>query len=144
MAGFVALGNDLYIGTYKCAVENGVENGQWVVLDHKTKTGTLADPTTGDKEVYFVVNEVDTVDEQAIDTMDYKVKKDKYLRLKKPQAGEILVTTKFNGALAEGDEVAVGADGNIEAVGSRTPATKLVVKEKTNEYGEETLRLMVL
>ncbi|MEQ6355247.1 hypothetical protein ABNX05_11515 [Lysinibacillus sp. M3] len=144
MAGFVALGNDLYIGTYKSAVKNGVENGQWVVLDHKVKTGTLADATTGDKEVYFVVNEVDTVDEQSIDTVDYKVKEGEYLRLKKPQVGEILVATKFNGTLAEGDEVAVGAGGNVEAIGSRTPITKLVVKEKTNEYGEETLRLLVL
>lgn len=144
MAGFVALGNDLYIGTYKSTVKNGVENGQWVVLDHKAKTGTLTDATTGDKEVYFVVNEVDTVDEQSIDTIDYEVKEGVYLRLKKPQEGEILVTTKFNGTLAEGDEVAVGVDGNVEAIGSRTPSTKLVVKEKTNEYGVETLRLLVL
>lgn len=144
MAGFVALGNDKFLGSYKSAVTGGVENGQFVVLDHVAKTGVLADATTGDGEVYFVANEVDTVEEHAIDTINFKVAEGKYLRLKAPQAGEILVTTKFNGTLNEGDVVAVGVDGSAEAIGVRTPATKFVVKEKTGEYGVDTLRLLVL
>jgi hypothetical protein len=144
MAGFLALGNDLYVGSYKNAETNGVENGQFVVLDHVAKTGSLADATTGDGAVYFVANEIDTVPELGIDDINFKVAKDKYLRLHRPQKGEILVTTKFNGTLAEGAVVAVGVGGNVEAIGTRTPVSKFVVKEKTNEYGVDTLRLLAL
>lgn len=144
MAGFVALGNDQYLGSYKNAEANGVENGQFVVLNYAAKTGALANATTGDGDVYFVANEIDTVVEQAIDDINFKVANGKYLRLKKPQRGEILVTTKFNGTLAEGAVVAVGVSGNVEAVAARTPATKFVIKEKTTEYGVETLRLQVI
>ena len=144
MAGFVALGNDKYVGTYKSAEANGVENGQFVVLNHTAKTGALANATTGDGDVYFVANEIETVEEQGIDDINFKVANGKYLRLKKPQKGEILVTTKFNGTLAEGATVAVGVTGNVEAVGARTPQTKFVIKEKTTEYGVDTLRLLVI
>lgn len=144
MAGFLALGNDLYVGSYTNAEANGVENGVFVVLNHVAKTGALADATTGDGEVYFVANEIDTVDEQGIDDADFMVKEGKFLRLKKPQAGEVLVTTKFNGALNEGDTVAVGVDGAVEAVGVRTPQVKFAVKEKLSAYGKDAVSLLVL
>lgn len=146
MAGFVALStnNDVYLGTYKSEEAGGIENGQWVSLDHVKKTGKLATASTGDGDVYFVENENTDVPEHAIATVDFKVKKDEYLRLSKPQAGTIYVTTNFNGTLAEGDVVAVGANGQVAAVGSRTPEIKFVVKQKTTEFGKPALRLLTL
>lgn len=146
MAGFVALStnNDVYLGSFKNAVVAGVENGVFVVLDHAAKTGALADATTGDGDVYFVANEITTIPEQGINDIDFKVKKDEYLRLSKPQAGTIYVTTKFNGTLAEGAVVAVGVNGQVEAVAARTPKQKFIVHAKTTEYGVETLRLLAL
>ena len=146
MAGFVALStnNDVYLGTYKSDESNGIENGQWVTLDHKTNLGKLATASTGDNDVYFVENENTDIVEQAKAEVEFKVQKGEYLRLSKPQAGTIYVTTNFNGTLAEGDEVAVGANGQIGAIGSRTPNTKFVVKQKTTEFGKAALRLLTL
>lgn len=146
MAGFVALStnNDVYIGTFKNGEDKGVENGQFVTVNYATGVATLADATTGDKEVYFVANEIDTIPEQGIDDADYVIKKDEFLRLNPPQAGTVYVTTKFNGTLAVGDKVAVGVNGNVEAIGSRTPKTVFVIKEKTTEYGKDAVRLLTL
>lgn len=146
MAGFVALStnNDVYIGTFKNGEANGVENGQFVTVNHATGVATLADVTTGDKEVYFVSNEIDTVPEQGIDDADYVVKNGEFLRLNAPQAGTIYATTKFNGTLNVGDKVAVGVNGNVEAIGARTPKVTFVVKEKTTEYGKDAVRLLTL
>ncbi|PAV30174.1 hypothetical protein CIL05_06820 [Virgibacillus profundi] len=139
MAGFLALGNDQYIGTYKSTGE--VENGAFVELDHAAKTGSLA--AAGAVDVYFVANELDYIEEEAIDTIDFRVKADKFLRAHKPQAGEILVTTVIAEGLAEGDEVAVGAGGQVV----KTPVdgtAQFVVKELTGEYGVPTARLLAL
>jgi len=144
MAGFVSMGHDQFIGSYKCAETNGIENGTFVVLDHVNKTARLGDSTTGDGDVYFVQNVIDTIDEQGIDDVDFKVAEGKYLRLHKPLPGTIYVTTKFNGTLNEGDVVAVGANGAVEAVGERTPQVKFVVKEKTTAYGADAVKIMVL
>jgi hypothetical protein len=144
MAGFVALGHEKYLGTYKCAEANGIENGTFVVLDHVNQTATLADATTGDGDVYFVQNLIETIDEQFIDDIDFKVAQGKYLRLHKPLPGTVYVTTKFNGTLNQGDIVAVGAGGAVEAIGSRTPQVKFVVKEKTTAYGTDAVKIMVL
>lgn len=144
MAGFVSLGNQLYLGTYKCAEVNGIENGTFVVLDHVNQTATLANGTTGDGDVYFVQNVIETIDEQGIDDVDFKVAEGKYLRLHKPLPGTIYVTTKFNGTLNQGDTVAVGANGAVEAIGTRTPKVKFVVKEKTTAYGTDAVKIMVI
>lgn len=144
MAGFLALGNDRYEGVYTSAEDNGIENGQFVVKDVAAKTATLADATTGDGDVHFVVNENDTVVEEAISDADFRIKKGEFLRFHKPVEGEMLVTTNYNGNLAEGDEVAVGADGQVEAIGARTPKTKFVVKELLSAYGKQAIKLEVL
>lgn len=144
MAGFVSLGNQLYLGTYKCAEVNGIENGTFVVLDHANGTATLANTTTGDGDVYFVQNVIDTIDEQGVDDVNFKVVKGEYLRLHKPLPGTVYVTTKFNGTLNVGDVVAVGDGGAVEAIGTRTPQVKFVVKEKTTAYGTDAVKIMVL
>lgn len=144
MAGFVAQGHDRFLGTYKCAEVNGVENGTFVVLDHVNGTATLANATKGNGDVYFVQNTIDTVDEQGIDDVDFKVAEGKYLRLHKPLPGTVYVTTKFNGNLKQGDVVAVGDGGAVEAIGTRTPQVKFVVKEKTTAYGTDAVKIMVL
>jgi len=144
MAGFVSLGNQLYLGTYKCAEANGIENGTFVVLDHVNGTATLANATTGDGDVYFVQNVIDTIDEQGVDDVNFKIAKGEYLRLHKPLPGTVYVTTKFNGTLNVGDVVAVGAGGAVEAKGTRTPQVKFVVKEKTTAYGTDAVKIMVL
>jgi len=142
MAGFLALGNDQYLGGYNAAAN--VENGVFVVLNHAAKTGSVANATTGDGDVYFVENEIETIVEQGIDDVNFVVKAGKGLRLHKPQKGEVLVSTKFNGTLAEGDTVAVGVGGAVEAVGARTPQVKFVVKELTTAYGTNAVKLLVL
>ena len=144
MAGFLALGNDLYVGTLKLNHEAGVENGVFVAPNFANGTATLANATTGDKEVLFVVNEIETIMEDGIDDVDYVVKHGKYLRAHVPQTGEVLVTTKFNGTLVEGDVVAVGVGGAVEKVGTRTPKVKFAVKEKLTAYGKEAVSLIVL
>lgn len=143
MAGFLALGNDKYLGTYTLDVAAGVKPGVFVTVNHATKKAVLADATTGDGEVYFVANEIDTVDEQAIDDVNFLVKNGKFLRLHRALPGEVLVTTEFTGTLADGDTVAVGAAGKVVAIGSRTPNTKFSVT-KTTAYGQEAVSLTVL
>lgn len=142
MAGFLALGNDQFIGGYKATAD--VENGVFVVLDHANKTASIATAVTGDGDVYFVENEIDTIAEQGIDDVNFVVKNGKFLRLHKPQKGEVLVTTKFNGTLADGATVAVGVGGAVEAVGVRTPQTKFALKENTTAYGANAVSILVL
>lgn len=136
MAGFLALGNDKYIGTYKAAEK--VENGAFVELDHKEKTGKLAGK--GATDVYFIANELDYVDEHSLDTIDFRVKDGDFLRAHKPQAGEILVTTVIEDDLAEGDTVGVVGEGKI----GKAEEGQFVVKELTGEYGVDTARLLAL
>lgn len=147
MAGFLALGNDQYIGHIKANEDNGIENGTFVTVDFANGVAAYpADDTAADAQVYFVENDIDTVVEEAIDDDAYVVKKGKYLRLKVPQKGEVFVTTKFTGATtpAVDDIVAVGGGGSLKAIGTRTPAVKFVVLEQTTAYGAAALKVMVL
>ncbi len=137
MAGFLALSvSDTYIGDYRA--DENVENGAFVEFDHTEKTGKLAGE--GAAEVYFVVNEIETIIEDGIDDIDFEVKKGKYLRAHRPQVGEILVTTVVDGDLSVGDSADVVADGKVGAA----DGGRFVVKEVTNEYGVETLHLLVV
>src|SRR5690625_4666785 len=127
MAGFLALAvSDTYIGTYKAGEE--VENGKFVELNHTEKTGSLA--KAGAEEVYFVVNEITNAPEHGIDDIDFKVEAGEFLRVHRPQKGEILVTTCFDGDLEEGDTVAI-ADGGVVVASAEGD---FVVKEVTNEF----------
>lgn len=137
MAGFIATSlSDTYLGSYRATEE--VENGAFVEFDHVEKTGSLA--SEGAKEVYFVVNEIETIIEDGIDDIDFKVKEGKYLRAHRPQTGEILVTTVIDGELTEGARVDVVEGGKVGAV----DGGQFVVKELTNEYSVPTARLLVV
>lgn len=129
MAGFVALGNNRYIGSFKAAEE--VENGQFVAVDYVAGTGALG---VGE---YFVQNINTNISEYGIDDADFKVKEGEFLRLYVPQAGDVLVTTKFTGSLEKGDKVEIGADGNaVKGEGG------FVVKDLTTAYGKEAVSLL--
>lgn len=136
MAGFVALGNDRYIGTYKATEE--IENGSFVELDHTNQTGKLA--TAGATEVYFIYNENTNVPEYGIDDIDFKVKEGEYLRAYRPLAGNILVTTRIEDGLADGDVVGITGDGKV----GKDNDGGFVVKKITTEFGVPTARLLVL
>ena len=139
MAGFVSLGTNQYIGTFKNGEDKGVENGVFVTVDYATGEAKLA--TADATDVYFVANEIDTIKEHGIDDVDYKTEAGKFLRLYKAVAGNILVTTAAEG-LEVGDEVSIGANG--QAVKKSLAEASFVVKEKTSEYGQDTYRLLAL
>lgn len=137
MAGFIAVSlADTFLGDYTAA--ESVKNGSFVELDHKEKTGALAD--AGAPEAYFISNEIDTVIEEGIDDIDYEVKKGEFLRAHRPQVGEILVTTEIDEDLAEGDAADVVAGGKV----GQNDDGRYIVKELTNEYGVQTARLLVI
>lgn len=137
MAGFIALAvSDTYIGTYTASEE--VENGNFVELDHKEKTGALAGASA--TEVYFIYNENTNIPEYGIDDIDFKVKKGEFLRAHRPQAGEILVTTCIEGDLVEGDSVDIVDGGKV----GKVEGGRFVVKELTNEFSVPTVRLLVV
>lgn len=146
MAGFLSLGNDQYIGTYTNGENDGVvQNGAFVKVNMATGVATLpATDADGDGEVWFVNNEDDNPWEFLIDTVDFRVKNGAFLRLHRPIAGEVLVTTNFTATFVQGDTVAVGAAGKIVAVGARTPLVKFAVKAVTTHYNEPALELVVL
>lgn len=139
MAGFIALGNDRFIGTYSATEE--VENGAFVELDHKAQTGKLAGE--GVEETYFVYNENTNIPEFGIDDIDFVVKEGEFLRVHRPLAGEILVTTCIEGDLGEGDLADVVAGGKVGKP-TEGDGTQFAVKEITNEFGVPTARLVVL
>jgi co-chaperonin GroES (HSP10) len=144
MAGFIALGNNQYLGTLKNTTAN-LENGMFVVADFTAGTAAVpASASAADDDVWFVVNEIETISEQGIDDVDYKIAVDKFLRLHYPQKGEVLVTTNYKGTPVKGDVLAVGDGGTVEAVGTRTPKIKFVVDEVTTAYGTTALKLVVL
>lgn len=144
MAGFLALGNDQYIGELTNATAN-LENGMFVVADFVN--GNAAVPATdaaADGDVWFVVNEITTIVEQGTDDINFKLATGKLLRLHYPQKGEVLVTTNYKGTPVKGDVLAVGDAGTVEAVAARTPKIKFSVQEVTTAYGTSALRLVVL
>jgi hypothetical protein len=54
------------------------------------------------------------------------------------------VSSKFADGLSKGDEVAVGAGGEVSAIGARTPKYKFVVKDFTTTAGLEAVKLIAL
>ena len=131
MAGFVKLGNHIYLGTVQLAasVVAGVENGTFVTANFALGTATPCAANTG--TVYFVENEIDLIEEEYLNgnNLDYIVKAGKYLKLKRLNEGDIFVTTKVTGTLpVVGDIVDVGTTGFITKTAG-TPAQTFTVIE---------------
>lgn len=144
MAGFLALGNDQYIGELTNNTAN-LENGMFVTADFVNGNAAVpAADANADGDVYFVVNEITTIPEDRINDIDFKLATGKYLRLHYPQKGEILVTTNYKGTPVKGDVLAVGDGGTVEAVAARTPKIKFSVKQVTTAFGATALELVVL
>lgn len=138
MAGFVKIGNHEYLGTVKLAdsVTAGVENGSFVTVSFALGTAIPCAANTG--VVYFVENEIDTIEEEYLNgnNLDYVVKAGKYLKLKKLLPGNVFVTTKVTGtAPVIGDVVDVGTTGFITKTAG-TPGQTFTVIEVPTLWGK--------
>jgi hypothetical protein len=142
MAGFIAKGNNEYLGTTKLAVgADAVHNGTFVSVDWTT--GYASTPTANTDIAYFVENVIDTVDEQQINDLDFTVAADNYIRIKKLLPGEIFVTDKAVSTPAVGAIVDVGTTGKITAT-TGSPVQKYQVIEKPTMWGETVYKCIVL
>jgi hypothetical protein len=140
MAGFIKIGNHQYLGTIKLAdtVTAGVENGSFVTVNFALGTATV--PTANTSKVYFVENEIDTIEEDYLNgnNLDYTVKAGKYLKLKDVLQSEVFVTTLVSGtAPVKGDIVDVGTTGKITKT-SGTPKQTFTVTDVNTLWGKTT------
>jgi len=138
MAGFVKIGNHEYLGTVKLAssVTAGVENGSFVTVNFALGTAVPCAANTG--AVYFVENEIDTIEEDYLNgnNLDYVVKPGKYLKLKAFNKMNVFVTTKVSGtAPVVGDIVDVGTTGFITKT-TGTPGQTFTVIEVPALWGK--------
>lgn len=141
MAGFIAKGNNEYIGTVKLAAgADAVHNGTFVNVNWTA--GTASTPVNTDIP-YFVENVIDTVDEQMINDLDFTVSAGNYIRIKKLLPGEIFVTDKSTTTYAVGDIVDVGTTGKITATGG-SPVQKYQIIEKPTMWNKTVYKCIVL
>jgi hypothetical protein len=141
MAGFIAKGNNEYIGTVKLAAgSDAMHNGKFVKVDWSA--GTASTPLNTDI-AYFVENVIDTIDEDKINDLDFTVAAGSYLRIKKLLPGEIFVTDKVAATLSVGDIVDVGTTGQITAT-SGSPVQKYQVIEKPTMWNTTVYRCITL
>jgi hypothetical protein len=142
MAGFVAQGNNQYIGTVKLiSGADALHNGVFVEVDW---TNNVATTPVHDRSIpYFVENVIDTVVEQQINDLDFTVTAGNYIRIKKLLPGEIFITDKATSAPAVGAIVDCGEDGKIVAT-SGSPIQMFQVIEKPTMWGETVYKCIVL
>lgn len=143
MAGFVSKGNHLYEFEFKLAVGHAdIDNGMFVALNYTDKT--CATPTANTVLAYFVENVIDTVDEEQIDDINFKISAGSYVRCKRLVQGEEFITTKVSGtAPAVNDIVDVGTTGCITKT-SGSPAQTFQVVEKPTLFGVTAYRCIAL
>jgi hypothetical protein len=142
MAGLVTVGGHDYIGNYKLATgHDAIENGMFVAFDFTA--GTCSTPVTNAGDAYFVVNTIDTVDEELINDVEFTVTEGKYVRAKKLLPGEVFVTSKAVGTPAVNDVVDVGTTGKITAT-SGSPAQTFKVIRKPILWGVQCYECIVL
>jgi hypothetical protein len=142
MAGFVAIGNNEYIGTVKLGTSQpSIYNGMFVNIDWSTSTA--ATPNANTQVPYFVENVIDTVDEQMIDDIDFTISAGKYLRLKRLLPGEVFVTDQVVGTPAVNAIVDVGTTGQIAATGGSPLQTYRII-EKPTMWGTTVYKCVVL
>lgn len=131
MAGYIAKGNNEYIGTLKLLTgEAAIHNGMFVRAV-SWSAGTAATPNVNTQVPYFVENVIDTVDEEQINDIDFTMIAGKYLRIKKLLPGEIFVTSKAAADHAVGAVVDVGTTGMITATGGSPVQTYTVIEKPT-------------
>lgn len=142
MAGFIAKGNNEYIGTLKLATgEADIYNGMFVSAV-SWSAGTAATPNANTQVAYFVENVIDTVDEQQINDLNFVITAGQYIRMKKLLPGEIFVTTKVVGTPSVGDTLDVGTTGKITAT-SGSPNQTFTVIEKPTLWGTTAYKCVV-
>jgi hypothetical protein len=142
MAGFIAIGNNKYIGTVKLATGAAdIQNGQFAEINWADATAST--PTTNANIAYFVENVIDTVDEQQINDLDFVVVAGSYLRLKRLHAGEIFVTDQVDGTVNVDSIVDVGTLGKIKAT-SGSPNQTFRCIEKPTVWGKTVYKCIVL
>jgi len=134
MAGFVKIGNHIYLGTVKLdtSVTAGVANGSFVTVNFALGTAVPCAANTG--VVYFVENEIDLIEEEYLNgnNLDYIVKPGKYLKLKRLLPMDVFVTTLTSGtAPAVGDVVDVGTTGLITKTTGTPGQTFTVIETPT-------------
>jgi hypothetical protein len=135
-------------GGFKAAVD--LKPGQFVVVDYSNKTvSPVADATAGDGSgIKLVLQQNNTIDEQAVADADVVYKAGEYVPLRSLQVGDVITTDQFTvadySAVAVGSKFAVGANGKVEAIGARTPELSFVVKEKNTLFGNNALKLEVV
>jgi len=142
MAGFVAIGNNQYIGTLKLATgASDLENGMFVAPDWSA--GTCATPTANTVVPYFVVNEIDTVTGEVTNDLDYTISAGEYVKMKRLLPGEVFVTTKSAATLSVGNTVDCGTTGVLTA-STGSPAQTFMVIEKVTLWGTTAYKCIVL
>ena len=142
MAGFIAIGNNEYIGTLKLNTgEADIENGMFVAADWTN--GVAATPNDNTSIPYFVENVIDTVDEQEIDDIDFTVSAGNYLRIKRLRPGEVFVTSKSAATYSVGTTVDCGTTGMI-TTSSGSPNQTFMIIEKPTMWGTTVYKCVVL
>jgi hypothetical protein len=142
MAGFVAIGNNQYIGTLKLITgASDLENGMFAAPVSWTN-GTCSTPTANTVVPYFVVNEIDTVAGEITSDLTYKISAGDYVKMKKLLPGETFVTTKTAAAHSVGDTVDCGTTGVITA-STGSPKQTYTVIEKPTLWGVTAYKCIV-
>jgi hypothetical protein len=146
MAGYLKMGDRNYIGTLVSS-SDGLENGVFVTMDYANgQVDVPADDATG--LVGFVQNEIDFLNPHGKDETDFSIDTDDYARVSVATEGKMYVTDKITSTYAGisvGDEMAVGANGQLALVADLTAVdltgfhTTFIVKEKVTLYGNDAV-----
>jgi hypothetical protein len=125
-----------------CTATTPVENGMFVVANWSNNTVAPCGNRTHIS--YFVENVIDTVDEQQIDDLDYKVAVGKHVRMKRVQTGEVFVTDQVHGTVNVNDILDAHDQAGKLSATSATPVQKYQVIEKPTLHGKTFYRCLAL
>lgn len=146
MAGYLKMGDRNFIGTLT-SDSDGLENGVFVTMDYANgQVDVPSDDATG--LVGFVQNEIDFDNPHGKDETNFSIDTGDYAKVKPVKEADMYVTDKIGSTYAgisEGDEMGVGADGEIALIADLTASdftgfhTTFIVKEKVTLYSAEAL-----
>jgi hypothetical protein len=144
MAVVLNIGDMDYVGTFTLGGAVAVSNGTYVSVNYATGVALPVTATVGgDGDIFLVDNIIDTVPEQLINDLSFLIQPGKFLRLHKEEYGDITTNSLFNGTPNIGDILAAGANGYVEAIGTRTPRRSFTVIEKPMLWGIQTIKYIV-